>query len=404
MIQYIMHSFPYNLYISFVQYQSIGQQDIFHKLGQLPISFYDQWQIGDILSRISYDTDTINAVMKEVHKTHPDVKFYGEGWTMSTNVTKPGYAMTTQTNATKVPGFAFFNDSLRDALKGSVFDKGAGFVSGAAGKESTVADGLLGSSFWGTVSCPSPSQTINYASCHDNNTLIDRITLSTPNANREDQVKMNNLAAAIYMMSQGVPFVHAGEEFLRSKVNPDGSFNENSYSSGDEVNALKWDNLSEAEYQNTLSYYQGLIAFRKAHAALRLTTANEVSQYAEKIMGLPAKVTGYRLTGGMEGETAKGIFLVFNANAAEQTVTLPEGSWNVYINGEKAGTEILETVSGSVTVAPISALVLVQEDAKAPAAEDTAGIPWGIIAGAAASAVAAGAVITGAILHGRKKQ
>ena len=36
------------------------REDIFHKLGQLPISFYDQWQIGDILSRISYDTDTIN--------------------------------------------------------------------------------------------------------------------------------------------------------------------------------------------------------------------------------------------------------------------------------------------------------------------------------------------------------
>jgi pullulanase len=106
----------------------------------------------------------------------------------------------------------------------------------------------------------------------------------------------------------------------------------------------------------------------------------------------------------MEGETAKSIFLVFNANSAEQTVTLPEGSWNVYINGEKAGTEILETVSGTVAVAPISALVLVQEDAKAPAAEDTANIPWGIIVGAAASAVAAGAVITGAILSGRKKK
>ena len=308
------------------------------------------------------DINTINVAMEEVHKNHPNVKFYGEGWTMSTNVTKPGCAMTTQQNATKVPGFAFFNDSLRDALKGSVFDKGTGFVSGAAGKEGTIADGLLGSSFWGCIICPSPSQTINYASCHDNNTLMDRITLSTPNASRADQIKMNKLAAAIYMMSQGVPFVHAGEEFLRSKVNADGSLEENSYCSGDSVNALKWDNLSEAEYGDTLAYYQGLIAFRKTHSALRLNTAAEANQYAEKIMGLPANVAGYQLTGGMAGETAKGIYLLFNANATEQTVTLPEGSWNVYINGEKAGTEILEAVSGSVSVAPISALVLVQEE------------------------------------------
>ena len=42
-------------------------------------------------------------------------------------------------------------------------------------------------------------------------------------------------------------------------------------------------------------------------------------------------------------------------------ITLPEGDWNVYINGEKAGTEVLETVEGTVSVAGISAVVLVQE-------------------------------------------
>ena len=37
------------------------RQEIFLKLTRLPVSFFDSHPTGDILSRISYDTDTINA-------------------------------------------------------------------------------------------------------------------------------------------------------------------------------------------------------------------------------------------------------------------------------------------------------------------------------------------------------
>ena len=298
------------------------------------------------------DTDTINTLMKEVHKTRPNVKFYGEGWSIPTNLTKDGYAMTTQCSAAKVPGFAFFNDSIRDALKGSVFDQGAGFVSGAAGKENAISDALLGRSWWGGTVCPSPAQTINYASCHDNNTLMDRITMSTPGASRVDRVKMNNLAAAIYLMAQGVPFIHAGEEMLRSKQNADGTFVENSYASGDAVNSLKWDDLSKVKCTETVNYYKGLIAFRKAHPALRLTTSAEVNARVSRVGGVPANVVAAQI---------QEILLLFNANNTPQTVSLPQGNWNVYIDGKTAGTTVLRTVSGNICVDAISAAVLVKE-------------------------------------------
>lgn len=357
------------------------------------------------------DTQTINAIIEEVHKTHPSVIFYGEGWTMNTNVTKTGCTMTTQTNASKVPEFAFFNDTIRDLLKGSVFDKGTGFVSGAVGKEATLRDCFKGDVTW----CRTPTQTINYASCHDNNTLFDRIVISTPGATREDQIRMNNLAAAIYMTSQGVPFLQAGEEMLRSKPNGDGTFNENSYNAGDAVNSLKWDDLNSEEYRNVYNYYKGLIAFRKAHPALRLTTAADVSSSVEEVGGLSANVVGFQIAGGINGETAESLYVVFNANGSAQTVTLPEGSWNVYINGEKAGTEVLETVSGTATVAPISALVLVREDSAAPAPTDPSrpsepgesktpmGVVAGIVAGIAAAIAAAAGAVT-AIVRSKKKK
>ena len=344
------------------------------------------------------DTQTINEVMAEVSKDHPDVIFYGEGWTMSTKMVKDGYTLTTQANASKTPGFAFFNDGIRDAIKGSVFDATSkGYVSGATALETKISQAFKGQSMWSGKACPNPIQTINYASCHDNYTLFDKIVNSTPDSSRADQIKMNNLSAAIYMMSQGVPFIHAGEELLRTKVKDDGTFEHNSYSSSDEVNCFKWEDLNKEEYQKVLAYYQGLIAFRKAHPALRLTTTAEVNANVTALSGLAANVTAFKINGGINGEKSDGLFVAFNPNKTATTVTLPAGNWNIYINGEKAGTEVLGSAQGTVTVAPISTVVLVKEAAPAggnqvaPDAQENL-LPWilgGALAGVALVAVLA---------------
>ena len=306
------------------------------------------------------DTETINEVVTEVHKTHPDVIFYGEGWTMDTDVTKDGYKMTTQPNSTDVPGFAFFSDTLRDALKGHVFDTTTtGYVSGAADLADTVRGCFLGQAGdW----CTTPAQSINYASCHDNMTLLDRITRSTPSASREDRIRMNNLSAAIYMTAQGIPFLQAGEEMLRTKIDASGGFVENSYNSPDSVNSIKWDTLEDETYQNVYHYYKGLIAFRKAHAALRLTNADDVNANITSVDGLDENVLAFQINGGVNGETSDGIFVIFNPNSAETSVTLPDGAWDVCVDADHAGTEALTTVAGSVSVEPISAMVLVKSD------------------------------------------
>ena len=301
------------------------------------------------------DTNTINTVIEEVHKTHPNVIFYGEGWTMGTQMTKEGYTLTTQVNSTETPEFAFFSDTIRDALKGDVFSTTKqGYVSGSDAYAVTIGKCFMGAANW----CKSPTQTVNYASCHDNNTLYDRIVMSTPKATTEDQIRMNNLAAAIYMTSQGIPFVHAGEEMLRSKPLPDGGFDHNSYNNTDAVNNLKWDDLNKAEYQTVYNYYKGLIAFRAAHPALRMTSAEEVSAHITKLNDLEFNVTGFHISAGANGED-NDLIVVFNPKAESTAVNLPEGQWEIYVSGQQAGTEVLGTASGTVTVEPISALVLV---------------------------------------------
>lgn len=299
------------------------------------------------------DTRTINEIMETVHQKHPNVIFYGEGWSMATAVTKPDVDLCVQPNSHLVPGFAFFSDTLRDLMRGSVFFQDApGYVHGGHVSKSTLEACFMGCPSW----CAQPSQSVNYVSCHDNNTLIDRITLAASEAPWETRIKMNNLAAAFTVLSQGVPFMQAGEEMLRTKPGKKGGFDENSFRSPDKVNSIKWEDLDKKDYKANVEYYRGLIRFRKAHPSLRLQTREEVFQTVHPILCGNDHVAAFHIE-----DQDQEIFAIFNADTHDVFMHLPEGHWNVNIRGNLAGTEVLETVEKSITVSPISALVLTRK-------------------------------------------
>jgi len=299
------------------------------------------------------DTETINAIVENVHKEHPNVIFYGEGWTMSTGVTKKGYLMATQLNSAETPEFAYFNDTIRDGLKGRVFYADSkGYATGAEDVTEVIEACLLGQPGW----CQNPSQTINYASCHDNYTLMDKIALSIPEASREEWIRSNNLAAAVSMLSQGVPFIHAGEELLRSKADEQGNYVENSYDAPDFVNRINWDVLGEKEYQDTLNYYKGLIQIRKKYASLRYMTAEDVNKHVKLVK---PQVNNVIVVSVNDTEKQEELMLIFNPNRGNAEVSVPQGTWNVLAKDGQAGVKTLEKVKeGVISVAPISVMVL----------------------------------------------
>ena len=305
------------------------------------------------------DTQTINEVMETVHADHPNVIFYGEGWTMPTALTKPGFTMATQQNSHYVPGFAFFSDTVRDLLRGSTFDSSTpGFVSGALCHKDALEACFMGVPMWAAQ----PDQNVNYVSCHDNNTLFDRLMLAAPHAPQEIVIRMNNLAAAFCMLSQGVPFFQAGEEMLRTKPAKGGKFDSNSYKSPDSVNSIKWNTLDMEEYRNVVEYYKGLIAFRKAHPSLRLTTRDQVWKSLHPVDTHNPHTLAFLIDHNEDDR----IFVVFNADAQGVSINLPEGKWQVNIRDGQAGTDSLQEVGGSITVSPISAMVLTQKKAAKP--------------------------------------
>ena len=299
------------------------------------------------------DADTIREAIKTIHTTHPNIRFYGEGWCMESLTTKPGISMTDQAHSSLLPEFGFFNDSFRDLLRGSVFfHKEKGYLTGKTGIKDQLRNVFMGMTPW---AC-SPGQSINYISCHDNHTLFDRLSLGLPKASEEDIARRCRAGAAFTMLSQGVPFLLAGEELLRSKPLEGGGFDENSYRSPDSINAINWTDLDDPLHAKTLEYYKGLIRFRKAHDLLRLKDRSSIHACVRPMTSRDTHTLLFQL----KDKTEK-ILAIFNLGEQSVPIGLPAGTWNLYIDAGSAGTDIIRSENGRITVAPCSAMVFVQD-------------------------------------------
>lgn len=327
------------------------------------------------------DIETMKAVRAALDEIDPSIMVYGEGWTGG-DCAIPSTQQALKANIYQMEGVGAFSDDIRDAIKGNVFDsEDKGFVSGKAGMEESLKFGIVGATPHpqvmvsqnekGTRSwAGQPTQSINYVSCHDNLTFWDKLAISNKDDSESDRIKMNKLGSAVIITSQGVPFFQAGEEMLRSKPSAtvEGGFDENSYTSPDSVNSIKWAN--KANVADTYEYYKGLIAFRKAHSALRMTTATDIQNNLTFMSGLDANVVAYTIANNANGDTAEKITVIFNGNKDAVDVKLPAGTWEICVNDQKAGTASVGTAEGTVSVAGISAMVLVQGDDTIVKADD----------------------------------
>lgn len=320
-----------------------------------------------------HDIETMKAVRAALDEIDPSIMVYGEGWTGG-DCAIPSSQQALKANMAKIDGVGAFSDDIRDGIKGSVFDaQDKGFISGKDGMEESIKFGIVaatphpqvltykndkGTRSWAAQ----PGQSINYISCHDNLTFWDKLAISNADDSEETRVRMNKLGSAIVLTSQGVPFFQAGEEMLRSKPSAtvEGGFDENSYASPDSTNSIKWS--EKAAVLDTYEYYKGLIAFRKAHSALRMAVTADIQSNLVFMSGLDANVVGYTIGNNANGDTAEKITVIFNGNAEAVDVALPAGTWEICVNDKTAGTASVGTAQGTVSVAGISALVLVQGD------------------------------------------
>ena len=323
-----------------------------------------------------HDLETMRIIRNELNKVDKSIIMYGEGWTCydtPLNINESAV----KNNICKFDDLqiAAFSDDARDSIKGSVFLKEyLGFVNGGDNYEESIKYTICAStkhdeidlskvvyskSFWANE----PYQTITYDSAHDNNTLFDKLRMSCKDENEEELLKMNKLAAAIVLTSQGISFLHEGEEFARVKENLQGEIIENSYNSSDYTNELKW--LRKQRYIDLFNYYKGLIKLRKEYKAFRMNSnkeiQNNISFMAKGNEFKDNHIVGYIINIEDYNDSYSKIAVIFNANKYNVEVDLDEGKWNVLVDGEKADSEVQYKIEDSiVNVSARSALILIK--------------------------------------------
>ena len=283
-----------------------------------------------------HDVDAMQAVETAVHTIKPKALIYGEGWTGGTTTLMENRQMT-QKNASKITwtgdaigGIAVFNDTIRDGLKGSVFDKtGAGYINGEATKTNAnnVIFGLSGAKkeYKQTWSVEN-EMVINYMSCHDNNTLWDKLLATCPDATEEERLRMNRLGAAAVLFAKGTPFFLAGEEMLRTKQG-----DTNSYKSSDEINNIDWDALTpDSEAWKMVHYYANLISVRRNNPFIK-----EADQSFTLLDGNAIECIWSATPEDGGSETILGI-MILNPTDEEMKTKLPEGRF-VLLTGSDGG-------------------------------------------------------------------
>jgi pullulanase len=302
-----------------------------------------------------WDVTTLNQVRAGVSSVEPTATIIGEGWTMGPSI---GVPQGTQRELVNMPGIGAFNDVIRNAVKGDPDGAGLGFVNGSAGPTlESVKVGTIGNTPSDAVLVPwetsDAGQSVNYVEAHDNKTLFDKLNSVSSDGNLATLGKQVRQSGALVVLSQGTPFIHAGQEFLRTKNDE-----ANSYNLSDSVNSLKWG--QRATYASTVAYYKGLIALRKSHKAFRMNTPVAIAKNL-KFLNAPNNVLAYSINGKAAGDSWSTVVVISNPNASAQKVTLPaSGNWIATVLGDKAGVSTLATYKGtkSVTVAANSTLVI----------------------------------------------
>ena len=226
-----------------------------------------------------FDVSDFKEWGEYLNNKYPDRKFlmYGEPWN--------GYA-TDPSESTRVRlgtirnaasgHVGVFNGKYRECLNGEsdkavggfLFNKTYSDVGDVDGNFGCVMAGIKGgvgdsTNTWTPLFAADPEQAVQYITAHDNLNWTDKITKM--GATGDYAKRLQAYGNGVILVSQGIPFIHAGEEFGRTK-----NMNENSYKSADGSNDIKWD--VKTSYKDTFDYYKNLIAMRKAHPAFRMTT------------------------------------------------------------------------------------------------------------------------------------
>lgn len=302
--------------------------------------------------------DTMNEIRRRLDNKYGkgEKLVYGEPWTAGQTTLMLDKPLADKSNMGLLDdGIGIFEDDTRDSIKGSAGDTGGlGFVNGADGIEWKIQNSVKA---WRNDGSPfkSPACVINYVSAHDNQTLWDKLTATTPD---EDTCRRQyRLSVGIYLTCQGRPFMLSGESFYRTKGG-----NGNSHDAPIEINELRWEDAANKGCEDLANFYRGLIALRQ-----QLPGLCDKGGFAHTRIGnqwSQPGVVGFMVdnTDDEQPSLWKFLTIVYNRKNEPFEFELAEGEWQVLATS--ADTYLWrhpETVSGQYELGPIDFVILGQK-------------------------------------------
>jgi len=301
-----------------------------------------------------HDVDTMNKIREALDEIDPTIVLYGEPW-MGGDSPLDLDIRAGKDNIEDLNTVGAFSDDMRNGIKGSVFNASeGGWIQGNDGTDmaafkNMVQYGITGGLDWEGISVDAwhldPEKTVNYVTAHDNHTLYDKFKLS--GVSRTQIPYLQQEANAIILTSQGIPFLHAGVEFLRTKGN-----DENSYESGDEVNQLDWSR--KIEYIDTFEYYKGMIKLREIYENFRYAEVEEIEENLSFI-----ETDDYTIAYKITGERTNVIVVhVGNHPDGFSSIDLGDETYEVLSDHYVVNLDGIETVSDTINVPSFTTMVL----------------------------------------------
>lgn len=279
------------------------------------------------------DLETMKQATMALHAIDPNIVVYGEPWCGGLTPIE-----ILDKGKQRTHGFGVFNNTLRDAIRGSPFGLEETFVMDG-GRITEMKQGIIGSidSFTSNA-----METINYVECHDNYTLWDHMEFyikercDSITFTNEDIRRMHALAAVIVFTSQGIPFIQMGQEMCRTKYGE-----ENSYESPDSINMIQWE--EKIRHWRNVRYYAGLIKMRKMFPHIwALKTPQLIRQAVTFYEDVPLNVPE-RCVAFLVANAGTEMVVCLNPTPSDEEFALPGGTddtlWIQIVDDRYAGTE-----------------------------------------------------------------
>lgn len=297
-----------------------------------------------------HDIETLNLIREALDKVDPSILIYGEGWDLDTLLANDKKAILR--NAYKTPKISYFNDQLRDAIRGSDYGDAAdpGFITGKFMTEQAVLASFLGG---GNLSKRDANiiqaqQLVQYIEVHDNRTLRDKIAMTHGEESVHLRKRRQLLGNAIIAFSAGMPFFQSGQEFFRTKHGI-----RDTYNAGDEINSIDWDLM--ATNIDAVEYFKGLLKIRKKYPFF---TEKHQETFIENVTVIKSD---YQIIEVHYHTAEQELIIIFNAQVNDVEVWIPEGGWRTLARDNKiVADEFIPLVqgNGNTTVPVLSTLIL----------------------------------------------